>query len=58
MLQTITHRAVVSVRPEQQRNAEGEIEERIRDRSAQLCVIGLGYVGLPLALEMAKKDFG
>ena len=57
MLQTITHRAAVSVRPEQQRNAEGEIEERIRDRSAQLCVIGLGYVGLPLALEMAKEGF-
>jgi hypothetical protein len=31
-----------------------ELEEKIHDRSAMAGVIGLGYVGLPLALEMAK----
>src|SRR3989442_10397436 len=33
------------------------LERKIRDRSAQLGVIGLGYVGLPLAVEMAQKVF-
>jgi len=33
------------------------LERKIRDRSAQLGVIGLGYVGLPLAVEMAQKGF-
>lgn len=33
------------------------LEQKIRDRSAQLGVIGLGYVGLSLALEMAEKGF-
>ena len=27
---------------------------RLYDRSARICVVGLGYVGLPLALELAK----
>src|SRR4030095_7126608 len=35
----------------------GDLERKIRDRSAQLGVIGLGYVGLPLAVEMAQKGF-
>lgn len=30
---------------------------KIRDRTARLGVIGLGYVGLPLAVEMAQKGF-
>lgn len=30
---------------------------RLRDRSARLGVIGLGYVGLPLAVEFAKAGF-
>ena len=34
-----------------------DLEQKIRDRSAQLGVIGLGYVGLPLAVEMAQKGF-
>jgi UDP-N-acetyl-D-glucosamine dehydrogenase len=34
-----------------------DLETKIRDRSARLGVIGLGYVGLPLALEMAHQGF-
>lgn len=34
-----------------------ELERKIRDRSAKVGVIGLGYVGLPLMLEMAKVGF-
>ena len=30
------------------------IRERISDRSARICVVGMGYVGLPLAIEFAK----
>jgi UDP-N-acetyl-D-glucosamine dehydrogenase len=32
--------------------------EKIRDRRAHVAVIGLGYVGLPLAVEFARKGFG
>lgn len=31
--------------------------EKIKDRSAKICVVGLGYVGLPLALEKVKVGF-
>ena len=34
-----------------------DLERKIRDRSAKLGVIGLGYVGLPLAVEMAFQGF-
>jgi UDP-N-acetyl-D-glucosamine dehydrogenase len=34
-----------------------ELSERIESRHAQIGVIGLGYVGLPLALEFAKAGF-
>jgi UDP-N-acetyl-D-glucosamine dehydrogenase len=34
-----------------------ELERKIRDRSANLGVMGLGYAGLHLALEMAGKGF-
>jgi UDP-N-acetyl-D-glucosamine dehydrogenase len=34
-----------------------DLERKIRDRSARLGVIGLGYVGLPLAVEMAHQGF-
>ena len=30
---------------------------RIEDRSAHVCVIGLGYVGLPLAVSLAEAGF-
>jgi UDP-N-acetyl-D-glucosamine dehydrogenase len=33
------------------------LEERIRSRSAHVGVVGLGYVGLPLAVEFAKAGF-
>jgi UDP-N-acetyl-D-glucosamine dehydrogenase len=38
-------------------NVQRELENKIRDRSAKLGVIGLGYVGLPLAVEMANAGF-
>jgi UDP-N-acetyl-D-glucosamine dehydrogenase len=33
------------------------LKDKIRDRTARVGVIGLGYVGLPLAVEFAKKGF-
>ncbi|HWP58358.1 MAG TPA: nucleotide sugar dehydrogenase [Candidatus Acidoferrales bacterium] len=34
-----------------------KLKEKIRARSAKLGVVGLGYVGLPLAVEMAREGF-
>jgi UDP-N-acetyl-D-glucosamine dehydrogenase len=34
-----------------------ELKEKIRDRSAKVGVVGLGYVGLPLAIEMSNAGF-
>jgi UDP-N-acetyl-D-glucosamine dehydrogenase len=34
-----------------------DLETRIHDRSARICVIGLGYVGLPLAVEFAEAGY-
>jgi UDP-N-acetyl-D-glucosamine dehydrogenase len=34
-----------------------KLERKIQDRTAQVGVIGLGYVGLPLAVEMARAGF-
>ena len=36
---------------------EKELEKKIRHRAARVGVIGLGYVGLPLAVEMARAGF-
>ena len=33
------------------------LKDKIRDRQARVGVIGLGYVGLPLAVEFAKEGF-
>src|SRR5277367_1421093 len=33
------------------------LEERIKSRTARVGVVGLGYVGLPLAVEFAKAGF-
>src|SRR5262245_64110453 len=35
----------------------GELATRIERRRARLAVIGLGYVGLPLAVEFGKAGF-
>ena len=34
-----------------------DLQQKLEDRSARLGVIGLGYVGLPLAVEFAKAGF-
>jgi len=39
------------------RQSSIELEKKIRDRSARVGVIGLGYVGLALAVEMGKTGF-
>src|SRR5580693_7874247 len=33
------------------------LAEKIRTRSARVGIVGLGYVGLPLAVEFAKAGF-
>ncbi|MFQ5586911.1 MAG: nucleotide sugar dehydrogenase [Thermodesulfobacteriota bacterium] len=33
------------------------LKEKINNRKAKVCVIGLGYVGLPMAVEFARKGF-
>src|SRR5690349_1790692 len=33
------------------------LQDRINDRSARVAVIGIGYVGLPLAVEIAGAGF-
>ena len=35
----------------------GELKQKIEARTALVSVIGLGYVGLPLAVEKAKVGF-
>ena len=37
--------------------AEAILEEKIKTRAARVGIIGLGYVGLPLAMEFAKAGF-
>lgn len=39
------------------KNLEQDLKNAIRDKTAKICVIGLGYVGLPLAVEKAKVGF-
>jgi len=34
-----------------------QLEDKIRNRTARVGVVGLGYVGLPLAVEFAKAGF-
>ena len=34
-----------------------ELRDRIRNKQARIGIIGLGYVGLPLAVEFAKAGF-
>jgi len=44
-------------RPELTVNDLRNLEGRIRDKSADIGVVGLGYVGLPLALAFAEAGF-
>jgi UDP-N-acetyl-D-glucosamine dehydrogenase len=46
---------VVAVRHSKQ--TQRELTKKIRDRSANVAVIGLGYVGLPMALEIVSAGF-
>src|SRR5262245_9287941 len=39
------------------RSASQTLEQRLENHTARLAVIGLGYVGLPLAVEMAQAGF-
>ena len=34
-----------------------ELKAKIRDRKARIGIIGMGYVGLPLAVEFARAGF-
>ena len=36
---------------------KSQLLQKIEDRSAVVAVVGLGYVGLPLALEFARAGF-
>ena len=38
-------------------DAAESLQEKIRSRSAVIAVVGLGYVGLPMAVELAKVGF-
>jgi len=33
------------------------LETKLADKTAKICIIGLGYVGIPIAVEYAKKGF-
>ncbi|MGP8246631.1 MAG: NAD(P)-binding domain-containing protein, partial [Bryobacteraceae bacterium] len=37
--------------------AAATLKERIQSRQARVGIVGLGYVGLPLAVEFAKAGF-
>ena len=39
------------------RTVAAELQEKIRTRTARVGIVGLGYVGLPLAVEFAKAGF-
>lgn len=41
----------------QQHQQHQQLEERIADRSAAVGVVGMGYVGLPLAVALAEAEF-
>jgi UDP-N-acetyl-D-glucosamine dehydrogenase len=35
-----------------------DLQNKILKRTAKIGIVGLGYVGLPLAVEIAKVGFG
>ena len=46
-----------SRRGKRNRSAATELLQRIEHRNARLGVVGLGYVGLPLAMELGQAGF-
>ena len=38
-------------------NFYSALSNKIRKKTAKIGIVGLGYVGLPLALQFAKKNF-
>jgi len=38
-------------------NRSKQLIEKIRNKTARVAIIGMGYVGLPLAVEFAKVGF-
>jgi UDP-N-acetyl-D-glucosamine dehydrogenase len=38
-------------------SAAERLQDKIKTRTARVGVVGLGYVGLPLAVEFAKAGF-
>ena len=38
-------------------DAAARLRDRIASRTARVGIVGLGYVGLPLAMEFAKSGF-
>src|SRR5438093_3385074 len=50
-------RRAVPRRPPDRTPAAAALSRKIEDRSARLAVVGLGYVGLPLAVEFAQAGF-
>src|SRR5579864_3298917 len=44
-------------RAEMMQSAASELLQRIEQRGAVVGIIGLGYVGLPLAVELARAGF-
>ena len=49
-------KSVPSCNPQRTTTATA-LEEKIKSRTARVGIIGLGYVGLPLAMEFAKAGF-
>ena len=45
------------IRNAERRNAMATLLEKIKTHDAKVAVIGIGYVGLPLCVEMAKAGF-
>ena len=39
------------------RNIYSELKEKLKSKRAKIAVMGLGYVGLPLAVEFSKNGF-
>jgi len=40
-----------------EKSLKKQLLEKIENRSARICIIGMGYVGLPLAVEACKAGF-